>query len=358
MRRVSSPRWRTWVDRHRPLAILLPASLLVAWPLALLHGGAVVPPANQGLLADPLTELAASPAWRVLWSLWLPAALIIVESLGRRFRMSDATILAIGAVLIAAPVSLWAAGWAGTDGPLIFIGVLSLWLACRFADGRGSGWWLVLCGLAAGVLGVAAVLAFLLALILLAGVAAVQRAGGLRLIGVGALAVIASLVLPAIAAALRIGPTSGTPVALEDGSIGALSLLRRLLDAMIVTGLDAVASRGGPPGLPDYLTQPIGWVLIAGVLVAFAQARRSRPEAPLAVAAAVTALLAGPVLVLVLRLLHGDWLLPHASGSAVLLPAFLLATGTVLGNRVAAWVVVGWSGLVAVLAVLVVAGAG
>jgi len=348
--------WRALIAAHRPLAVLLPASLLISWAVVLVHGDALPPPANTGLLADVLTALAGSPAWQLVWWLWLAGALVIMEPLARRYGVTDLAIVAIGAVLIVSPVSFWAFGWAGTNGPLIFVGALALWLASRYADGRGSGWWLVLCALLAGVLGVMAMLAFLLALLLLIALAVMRREGGLQRVGFAVLAVLASLVLPVLGAVLGLGAIPGTPPVPGGGPLGALRALSRLFDSIIEVGLHAVAtSVTGLPNAPAYLYQPLGWVIIAGVVVAFLQARRSRPEGPLAVAVASTVLLAGPLLLLVLRLLYGEWLVIQPAGSAVLLPAFLLVGGTVIRNRASAWIVICWCGFLAVLDVILAA---
>ena len=242
MSRVPTVPRRGLLARHRPLAVLLPVSLVVAWTLALGHGDALPAPAdNQGILADAFTALALSPAWRMLWWLWLAGALVLLEALGRRYRLADLTIVALGAVLIASPMSFWAFGWASTDGPLIFFGALALWLGSRLADGSGSGWWLVFGALVAGAFGLPAALISVVVLLLLIGTAVVRGAGA-RLVGFGSLAVLAALVLPLLGIVLGVGAAPGSVPIAPGTTIGILRPLRQIFDAMVETGLNAAAT--------------------------------------------------------------------------------------------------------------------
>lgn len=353
--RSTSVGWRGLLDRHRSLAVLLPISLVLSWAIALAHGTGAVPPANQGLLADVLTTVGGSPAFRLLWWLWLAGALVLVESVARRFGARDLVIVAIGAILVISPVTFWAVGWAGTDGPLLFFGALAVWLATKVADGRASGWWLALAALVAGAFGVATVAVFLLVLIQLIGVAVVRRGGWLPLVGPGAIAVVAAIVLPVVAALAGIGSAPGVPAATGGQTLGPIGTVLGILNAMVDTGLGSLSHRGiGLSGAPEYFYLVLGWVVVAGVLVAFFQARRARDDAPFVVAAAATALLAGPLLLILVRLLHGEWLVLQPLGVAVLLPAFLIATATVIHNRAAAWLVIGWGAAVGALDLVLV----
>jgi len=342
---------RGLVAKHRALAVLLPVSLVVSWTIALTHGDAAAPPPAQGVLAEPLTTLAGSPVWRLAWWLWLAGTLILVEAVARRRGASDHAFLATGSVLIALPATFWAFGWAGTDGPLAFFGALALWLAVRVIDGVGSGWWLALAGLAAGAFGITAVLAFVLVLILI--IATPERR---RLLGAGITAVGAALALPVLGALTGIGaPLAVSEPPTGGATLGPLGSAIAALNAMITTGLFTLAQRGiGLPGAPEYFFQILGWVLIAGVVVAFLRARRTRVESPIVVATAATVLLAGPVLVIIVRLLSGQWLLIQPTAMTVLLAALLVVTATVIRNRPAAWMVVGWSGIVVIVQIVLV----
>ncbi len=345
--------WRGLITRHRPIVVLLPISLAFAWTIALVHGPVAVPPPNQGLLAEVLSSIAESPVLRLVWWLWIAGTLVLIEAIARRYGVGDLVVIAVGAVLVVSPTGFWIAGWAGTDGPLVFVGALAIWLAGRYADGRDSGWWLILCAFAAGAFGITALLAFLVVLLQLIGVAVVRGSDRLRLTGVGALAMIAALVLPLVGALLGLSPATGSAPAVGDGTIGVIGWFRIVLNAMVETGLGTLSEGGiGLPGAPEYFYAALGWVVIAGVVVAFFQARRSRLEAPLVVATAATVLLAGPLLLLVAFAMQGEWVVLPQAGIAVLLPVFLVVAATTIRNRAAAWLVIGWSAVVGVLDVV------
>lgn len=342
--------WSGLVRRHRPLAVLLPVSLILSWAIALGHGPAAVPPSGQGLLAHVLEAIVGSPILRMLWWLWLAGALVLIESLARRFGARDLVILAIGGMLIVSPVTFWAFGWMGVEGPLIFFGALAIWLGSKAADRRASAWWLVLVGLLAGAFGIAAAVVFLLVLLQMISVAVVRRRGWGSLVAPAAVALGVSIVLPAFAAIAGIGAAPGTPAATGGQTLGPVGSLLSILNAMVDIGLGSLSHGGvGLPGAPEYFYVALGWVIVAGVLIAFFQARRTREIAPLAVATAASVLLAGPLLLLLVRVLHGDWLVLLPPGAAGLLPAFLVVTATVIRNRVAAWLVIGWSAVIGVL---------
>ncbi|HWK20777.1 MAG TPA: hypothetical protein VNR37_08430 [Microbacteriaceae bacterium] len=345
--------WRGLVAGHRPLVVLLPLSLALSWTIALAHGTGAVPPASQGLLAGPLTAVGGSPALGLLWWLWLAGALVLLESTARRFGARDLVVIAIGAVLAVSPVTFWAVGWAGSDGPLLFFGALAIWLATQVADGRASSWWLVPVALVAGVFGVATAAVFLIVLIQLIGVAVVRGGGWRQLIGAAVVALAASIVLPLIAAVAGIGSIPGTPPETGGQTLGPIGAALGILNAMVDTGLGALSHRGvGLAGAPEYFYVALGWVIVAGVVIAFFQARRSQAQAPLVVAVAAVALLTGPLLLVLVRAFYGEWLVLQPLGVAVLLPAFLVVTSTVIRNRGAAWLVIAWSGAVAVLGVV------
>ena len=340
------PGLRVLVGHRRPLVVLLPVSLVVSWTIALVHGPVAVPPPALGILAEPLAVLAGSPVWRLLWWLWLAGTLVLIDAVARRYGANEHARLAAGALLIALPVTFWAFGWAGTDGPLAFFGTLALWLAGRVIDGIGSGWSLIVCAAVAGLFGATAMLAFLVVLALLIASRPSWRMAGL---GVGAMAT--ALVLPVLGVLLGLGapPATSEPPA-GGATLGPLGSAISALNAMVTTGLFTLTQRGiGLPGAPEYFFQILGWIVIAGVVVAFLRARVKHLDGPLAVATAASVVLAGGVLVLVLRAMSGEWLMLQPIGMAALLPALLITTATAIRNRPAAWMVTVWSGVVVIV---------
>lgn len=296
--------------------------------------------------------------WRMVGWFWLAGALTFIHLIGRRLGLPTPVLFAIGLALVASPIAFWSFGYVSTDGPMLFFGALLLWLAMRFAAGEISGWWLVLAGAAGGAFKVTAALAgglvllHLLAVLLRERRRTLWRGLGTRrpeapfrrslgLIGFPLLALVASLVVSL--GWMRLMPLLAVSDLRVDHGISIQLTIGELLPQVWnFLGLTIQSGIVWEP-IPTYLYLPLSWLVVGGVVAAFAVLRRRSPHAALTTATLIAALIASPAMAIAFQLATSTYYEMPARYGIGLLPALLVVAGLAFRNRFMPWIVAGYS---------------
>lgn len=343
------------------------------YPYIGLTSGANYPPLQfwiiRGLGDTIAAMLGIDPlyGWRLVGSFWFAGALVVIYLILRRFRASNAVILAVGMIIIASPLTFWSYGWVSTDGPLLLFGALLLWFALRYAAGESSGWWMVGVAALSGLFKVTGALAAGLVLLYLVFVLIFEsrrtRWVGLstrrpdlptrRSLGLVGFPLLASVVAVAIPIAWMrfIASIPASDLRVDQGISTQLDVTNLVPQLWNFLGYTLTTGVQWDSVIPQYLYAPLGWAVVAGVLGSAFLLRRSSPNRALVVGVVLAAFLAAPVMSIAFQLLTGSYFYMPSRYGIGLVPAFLLLVAFVLRNRIVAWIVTAYCAPLLVLGV-------
>jgi len=313
-----------------------------------------------GTPLSAVTGVSDVTGWRVAGSLWLPAGLVMMFLLMRRWSVPPLATLGLGLAFIGSPFSYWTYSYVSTDAPAFFFGALLLHIVTRYIEGTMKWWWLPIVSVIAVLVKVTNILAVGLALLVLLvswivrmvnrheGVGEAPTAWRTRIPLVIGASVGAALV--AEVAWLAVNRATATDGGAIDQGVsvqltlkGLLSQLTNFLPNTIVSNVPVVGWDHPVLELPDFVVGPLSWLCIAGVVAAFFQSRASDDRAPLVIAVALGAVLFAPLLALMLQLTTGAYFVLPSRYGAGLLAGILLVTGlTLFQHRWASWVLVAY----------------
>jgi hypothetical protein len=306
------------------------------------------------ILGDPihsLTGIDLVTSWRMTGAFWLAGGMVFLVLLFRRWKIPDQVSLAVGILFIASPFTLWTYSYLSTDAPSFFVGVVLLLLATRFARDEISGWWLLIGGVLASLLKITNVLGmgFIFLYLVLqwwhgwrGSKPSLRGQPKFATLLARAAILISGLLAVAISQVIWIKVVASLAVssAVVDQGISRDLTLRDLGNQVFSFLPSAIRHNPLPSGAVELLYLPLSWILIAGVVGAFLSIRWGDQRAPMVWAVAVSAVIAAPLLALMMKGVTGSYFELPARYGAVLLPAFLLATGLIIQNRFATWLLV------------------
>lgn len=303
-------------------------------------------------------------SWRLTGSLWLAVSVVMMFALLRQWRVRPVTILGLGLAFIASPFSWWTYSYVSTDAPSFLFGALLLFLAVRYSRGHISGWWLPAVSVLAVLFKVTNILAVCLVALYLLVVWIVEfnkrdwqgwrtpRTGtvpglSVSLVGFAALSVVAAgsaqIIWLALRRALAVGDAADQSIGIYLGGQELLAQVTNFLPGTILANVNISGSTGFAYPIATYITAPLSWICIAGVLGAFAMLQRRSPHAPIIIAVAIASALFAPMLAVVIHLTTGSYFpLPPRYGASIL-PGILLVAGITLRNRWASWLLLAYA---------------
>lgn len=315
--------------------------------------------------ADQLT------GWRLTGALWLAASMVMFWVLLRQWRVPPVAVLGLGLAVIASPFAWWTYTYVSTDAPSFLLGAALLFLAARIAHGQSRPWWLI--GLAVlavlfkvtNILGVGlAVLYLLVAWLCELWIDRRRRSRvgipealatsefskpGSRVwliagIGTAVAAIATQFAWLRLHAAFASGDGAQQGISVPLDVQELVAQITNFLPGTITANVNIAGSTGFALPIPGFAVAPLSWVTIAGVIAAFWTLRGVTARTPLVVAVAIAAAFFAPALAVALYVMTGSYFpLPPRYGAPIL-AGMLLATGTVLNNRWAHWILVGYAG--------------
>lgn len=300
--------------------------------------------------------------WRLTGPLWLAVTMFVFWLLMRRHQVPQLVTLGLGLLFVASPFSWWTYSYVSTDAPSFLFGALLLLLGQRYLSGEGSGWWLPLVSTIAIVFKITNILAVcLVALILLVQWLIDSRSTnwtGLNtrrpalpdrshfaVLGFAVLSLTVAMGAQLGWLAIRASLSLGVHV---DQGIGQVLTKSELMSQTINFLPGTLVANVNVPGgwalpLPAFVTAPISWVCIAGVIGAFWTLTRKSEHSALIVSVTVASVFFAPLLALALTVATGSYFpLPPRYGAPIL-AGFLLVTGLIVKNRSAAWILIAFS---------------
>lgn len=307
-------------------------------------------------------------AWRLTGPLWLAASMVMLWGLLRQWRVHPVAALGLGLALIASPFAWWTYTYVSTDAPSFLLGAAMLFFATRIVQRRGSPWWLV--GLAVlavlvkvtNLLGVGLAVLYLLVAWCCQLWVARRRAGRLQadatgataspssrtwlIAGLGAAlaAVVTQFAWLRLHAAFASGDGAQQGISVPLGAQELVAQITNFLPGTLTANVNISGSTGLALPIPAFAVAPLAWVTITGVLAAFWTLRGVTARTPLVISVAIASLFFAPALAVALYVMTGSYFpLPPRYGAPIL-AGMLLATGLVLDNRWARWILVGYAG--------------
>jgi len=304
-------------------------------------------------------------AWRLSGGVWLAIAMVLLFAVLRRFGVPRLAGLALGLAVIASPFSWWTYSYISTDAPSLAFGLLLLLFAIDGVARRRSLWWLVPISVVAvafkvtNLLGVGLSVIYVLVAWVLArvrqrrsdaqsGYDSFERTDtSVRVALAAGAAAVAGLATQvcwmAIRAALAVGTPASQGIGVPLSARELASQITNFLPGTIVANVDISGSTGVAYDIPQFITAPLSWLCVTGVLGCLAIVRLRSREAPIVLAAAIGALLFAPLLTIMLRLVSGSYFpLPPRYGAPVL-GAMLLCAGILIRSRIAIYLVLAYA---------------
>jgi hypothetical protein len=290
-------------------------------------------------------------AARLSGALWLAAGMWLFWLIMRKYRVNSIVTLGLGLAYIASPIAGFSYTYITTDAPGFLVGAALLLAAVRFIRGEGSGWWLVPIATLGTLLKVANLIAIGMIFIFLI-VFAISRwrrsspSNGTfsrtKALVVGstmiATSLVAEIVWIAIRAALKVGnqPNQGLNGTLDTRALG------NLIDVFFPGPLGFTA---GPLNVPPFLSVPLGWLIVAGVIGFLFLTKRWGEERALSIAIATAVTIFGPLMLIGMHIVLGT--VPPISGryAAAAVPATLFAAAYITRNSIARWLVLAYGSL-------------
>ncbi|MDH6278224.1 hypothetical protein M2118_001197 [Aurantimicrobium minutum] len=305
-----------------------------------------------GELVHFITGLPELTGWRLSGVVWFSGSIFFFWLLLRKWAVSNLTIFVFGLLLLSSPFVWWTYTYVSTDSSSLFFGALLLFVATKYIRNEIAGYWFVIFAVVASLfkiinlisVGVAA--AYLLADTI--WVFTQRRHGdsafspnkttktlvyqgliGPIALALGAGAQWAWLRINSLMAASTLSADQGAshPFGIEELFIQLTSFLPR-----------SIASGAVDEYIPGFVYAPLSWLTIVSVLAAVLVTLKYQNHFPLVVAVAASALLAAPLLAVMLTLVtHSYFQLPARYGAG-LIPGMLLLGGLVIKAKWPLWV--------------------
>ena len=290
---------------------------------------------------------------RITSAFWLAGGMIAFYSLLRMFRVNKLVIIAIGLCYIASPVAWWSNSFVSTDAPSFFFGATIFLTAYRFAVGKASGWWLVGFSVLATLVKVTNILAVGLAALFLVFLA-VNRARPIdrrwlspqkwkspdirHPLAFGVLSSVSSIVAQLIWLWIRSAESVGSS---PDQGIGSPLTLRAIASQLVnflpetINSGSNMVSLDGSYGyvMPDYLTSPLSWICVAGVIGALMITNHDVTHGAMRWSIAVSSVIFAPILAIGLMQTQGFYFQIPSRYGLSLLPLFLAMFAITMKNR-------------------------
>lgn len=308
------------------------------WVTAIIGGG-----------IHALTGIDQLTAWRMTGAFWLAAAMLVMYLLFRRWKLPDGASVALGLLVIGSPFVLWANTFVSTDAPSIFLGALLLFLATRIRDAEISPWWLVLLAPIALSFKVTNMAVIGFVGIYLVGSWIVQKIRDRKSMPSGTrISLKAGVLAPALALAasaaielgwLRILAITTIPAPPEDQGISTPLTIWEL--GVQATNFLGQTMQNSPFSALKFgfIWSPLGWICVTGVLGAVFMANRWSARAEVSTAILIASIVMAPALALLFWVVNHSYFQLSPRYGASLIPAFMLATGFLLRNRISSWAV-------------------
>jgi hypothetical protein len=320
-----------------------------------------------------VTHTSIVEAGRFTGAFWLAGGILLFYWMLRLLSIRRVVALGLGLAVIASPFAWWTYTFVSTDAPVFALGALLVIAAIKFVRGQWSGWWLPLIGAVATLFKITSILAVLLVALYLVVEFVVRRVrerprrrgfewrnsiigrGNDGLVVIAGASAIAALVAEAawlgVRAAIAVGPAANQGVTGQMSLKDLGSQFVNFLPGTIISNVNITGRTTLGFAIQPFIVQPLAWITIAGVIGAVAIHTWQRPNAPLVYSIAALSILGAPLLAIALSLQGTYFPIPPRYGAA-LLPAFLLAAGLIVKNRLSTTLLVAYSA--SVLAVVLV----
>jgi len=316
---------------------------------------------GMGEIIHAVTGLKFLTAARLTGFFWLSGGVLVLYMLMRRFGIPKLVTLGIGLAVIASPSTIWSSTYISTDAPALLAGGAALLFAFRAIDRRRGAWWLIPIAVVSIWLKVTTIFGVGLAVLILLMYALWHRRADpldsghrrrlLILAGSTAVAAVAAEVIwLGIHAAIAIGPGPSQGLAAPFSWRGLLDLGAIFLSPgpLMAGGWNAGY------GIPNLLMLPMTWVPVAGIIGVLFMATRSIAVKSFGIATAISAVAFAPALFFAMNVVLGSVFPVIPRYGIALIPAFVVAAGLIVRNRLGTWITVAY-GCVCVVAVIAAA---
>ncbi len=311
--------------------------------------------------------------WRISSAVWHSASIIALVALLRYWRVPAGPTVAVSLLAIGSPYAYWTYSYVSTDAPSFLFGAALLLVASRLIRGEVGFLLLVVLSVLATLFKVTNLYAVGLAalVVLIHFLFSLKRripsearwwrdpvllrplVGGMLASALALAAQALWLMWNRSTAVSELGAEQGISIPLTSNEV--LGQLANFLPGTIVSNVAIAGSTGYALPLPNFVTIPLSWMCVAGVVAALFLMKRDDETKPVIVAVAIASVTFAPALAIAFESLMGSYFpLPPRYGAPIL-PGILLLAASIMRNRVGPSLVIPYGAALCVVMVIAAA---